>query len=177
MPELLDAPDQGETSSAVWGEVPRPQRMSGGEIAIESPVGRATTRRSRAYIVSVTEARPSQPAWFGSAMDTLLRLVALPQNWDSYGARPLDRRAVNATLAALSELVGGNVPLPSIVPTSSGWIQLEWHRPGVDLEVELLSPSSAKLYYFDERTGAGREETLHGRFDAAAKLLAEVFSS
>lgn len=55
-------------------------------------------------------------------------IAALPQNWDSYGARPVDPRAI-----ALARIM--TIRPASIVPTSGGGIQLEWHEDGLHAEV------------------------------------------
>ncbi len=52
-------------------------------------------------------------------------LLALEEDWDSYGAVPI-------AVAALETLAGF-----SVVPCSSGGIQLEVHRDGYDIEIEI----------------------------------------
>jgi hypothetical protein len=45
------------------------------------------------------------------------------------------------------------VPLPSIVPTRRGTIQIEWHARGVDLEIDVRSPTDIVAIFEDLRTG------------------------
>jgi riboflavin synthase alpha subunit len=52
-------------------------------------------------------------------------LLALEEDWDSYGA-------VSIAVTALETLAGF-----SVVPCSSGGIQLEVHRDGYDIEIEI----------------------------------------
>lgn len=51
------------------------------------------------------------------------------EGWDSYGAAPLDDRAVDAVRAFLSWRW-------AVVPINSGGLQLERHDSGCDLEIE-----------------------------------------
>ena len=39
---------------------------------------------------------------------------------------------------------------PTVVPTSKGSVQLEWHEHGIDLEVEILSPYRIHVSFEDE---------------------------
>jgi hypothetical protein len=56
----------------------------------------------------------------------LASLRDLKDNWDSYGAKPPDERALKAVEAGLS-----------IVPTSDGGIQIELHIGGRDVEIAI----------------------------------------
>ncbi len=40
-------------------------------------------------------------------------------------------------------------PRPSVVPTSHGGIQLEWHTRGIDLEVGVAEPEQVTASYED----------------------------
>lgn len=65
-------------------------------------------------------------------------LVQLPEGWDSYEAKPVSSQAARAAIAFLVKAASAvpNLPVPAVVPTVPGGIQLEWHRQGVDLEIE-----------------------------------------
>jgi len=79
-------------------------------------------------------------------------LLALPSDWDSYGARPIDRRKVEAARQLLVTLLVNDAPMPAIVPTSDGGIQLEWHRCGANLEVKAVSERSFEVFFEDLAT-------------------------
>jgi hypothetical protein len=51
-------------------------------------------------------------------------------------------------------------PAPSVVPTSSGGLQLEWHTGGIDLEVEFVSTSRIWGLFEDRVTGEKWEKDL-----------------
>jgi hypothetical protein len=70
----------------------------------------------------------------------------------------------------LSVLDSGT-PKPSVVPTSRGGIQLEWHRAGVDLEIEIESPDRVNVFFEDDREGTEEEITLTDDLQPLKRLL------
>src|SRR6476659_749758 len=82
----------------------------------------------------------SAPEWLAKADETLQTLLALPPNWNSYGARTIQPDVVQATSSLLHDIARDDTPQPAIVPTVRGGVQLEWHTRGVDLEIEIESP-------------------------------------
>jgi hypothetical protein len=67
--------------------------------------------------------------------------AGLPRNWDSYGAKKINPVAIRWAKELLDKLGDGWIP----VPTPEGGVQLEWHRDGVDIEIDIceaLKPGS-----------------------------------
>jgi hypothetical protein len=93
----------------------------------------------------------SAPTWLRQVCDRLSRILALPDNWDSYGARGFDPGAAVQALEVLQLVMHEDTPPPAIVPTAAGTLQLEWHTRGVDLEVEFL-PSGHLAVSFEDVT-------------------------
>ncbi len=91
--------------------------------------------------------------WFEPTANAIVRLLELQQGWDSYGAAQVDQSLANATLKLLVDVLGDDMPVPSVVPTSAGGIQVEWHIAGIDLEIETLSRHRFAVYFEDARTG------------------------
>jgi len=56
--------------------------------------------------------------------------------WDSYGGLPVTREVLGEMVGWLLNWTGHEAPAPTVVPTSGGGVQLEWHMAGIDLEVE-----------------------------------------
>lgn len=100
------------------------------------------------------------PPWVDPALKALGQVLALRSNWDSYGAGPIDPHTVAAAVELCLAVMRGDSPAPSIVPTSRGSIQLEWHVRGVDLEVEIASPGSIDGYFEDHRAASSWEADL-----------------
>jgi hypothetical protein len=88
-----------------------------------------------------------------SAARRLKLLLSLPANWDSYGAKPIQPGRAAAALNLLWLFITNKSPVPAIIPTSDGGIQLEWHRCGVDLEIAVLSGTAFAVFFEDRATG------------------------
>ena len=99
------------------------------------------------------EDRQRRPRWEAQTAERLRRLMELPPGWDSYGASPVDGSIVGYTQQILSRVMDEATPLPQIVPTSTGGIQLEWHQQGIDLEVEVTGPYRCRVSFEDFRCG------------------------
>jgi hypothetical protein len=100
---------------------------------------------------SGSEARssPTTPDWLPQAGKALDELLALPPDWDSYGARAIQPDIVRAARRLLSDVARPDTPQPTLVPTVQGGVQLEWHVRGVDVEIELLTADRAHVSYVD----------------------------
>jgi hypothetical protein len=104
--------------------------------------------------------RGEPPPWLRAAVEALGAILGLPDNWDSYGAVSVDPEAVCHTVYLMSEIMRPDTPLPSVVPTNIGGIQLEWHVNGVDLEIEIVSRHRVAVWSRDLRTEEEWEEDL-----------------
>lgn len=97
---------------------------------------------------------PAHPAaWMTPTVSALGALLKLDAGWDSYGANPIDPNCVKAALELVCTVLRDDSPIPSVVPTSRGAVQFEWHIKGVDLEVEFISSTRVHGYFEDQREG------------------------
>ena len=116
--------------------------------------GWITGRALRAE-VRTASARPEEllvaqrPNWLEGAASSLRDLLSLPENWDSYGARPVAISAVVNSFHLLVRLSGIGMPAPRMVPTASGGVQLEWQVNGLELELA-LEPDGQMLAVFED---------------------------
>lgn len=87
-------------------------------------------------------------------MSKMAEVARLPANWDSYGARPIRKECLQF---AWTEILQGSMhdatPAPSVVPTNTGGVMLEWHCGNMDLEVRVEQPGEIVVYYADSATG------------------------
>ena len=95
--------------------------------------------------------RDPLPSWLPDVVNSLNSLLVLEDNWDSYGAQKIDAKATIAAIQVLLSVMEEETPQPSIVPTPLGGVQLEWHRFGIDLEVE-ITPSMRYLISYNDET-------------------------
>ncbi len=91
------------------------------------------------------------PPWVEGTVEALIRLLTLPDGWDSYGARSVDPACVKTAIEIALDIMHDRTPRPTIVPTSSGGVQLEWHTRGIDLEIEIRSPFRISASFEDQR--------------------------
>jgi hypothetical protein len=75
----------------------------------------------------------------------------LPIGWDSYSAPPLRTDVPAYAMAALSTIMKPQTPLPQVVPTSVGGVQLEWHENKIDLELHITAPHKCEVWFRDNR--------------------------
>jgi hypothetical protein len=96
-------------------------------------------------------ARDAQPErkWQIEVQQRLFKLTQLPQGWDGYSASPIRRDTGFFALEVLNKIVRGRTPIPQVVPSSVGGIQLEWHEKNIDLELHIVEPYKAELWFQD----------------------------
>ena len=124
--------------------------------------GRIAARRQE-YLLpfrggSISIAQPpdaDEPSWLLPLLRALDEIGSLPENWNSYGAKPVAVEAAVATLRLMAVMMTDATPLPAFVPTQSGGIQLEWHVRGIDLEIDVRPTRRLFASFEDHRT---REE-------------------
>lgn len=112
--------------------------------------------------------------WIVNILERLQALAALGPNWDTYGAPPVDRELIPEVLQFLASSWGsGGLPLPAIVPTSTGGFQVEWSSGGLEVEVEWKRiGSDPTVLLCDENTGEEWEGScLDEKFSLALERL------
>jgi len=153
-PESTASMSAGLRTTLSEGEREHRFRCQGGKIVIT--VGRDT------------------PAWMVPTTKALVELLSLPPNWDTYGASRIDPTYIPAVLQLLLGVMQGETPLPAVVPTSRGGIQLEWHTRGIDLEVEFASPFRVLGLYEDLRSDRRWEAELTFDLTPLARAIAQL---
>lgn len=91
--------------------------------------------------------------WASAILPRLERLVSLDADWDAEGGRPPSAGVVAKSLDLLSDFMGDNTRVPSVVPTPRGGLSLEWHTARESLEVEVPETGPTTVYYRHKDTG------------------------
>ena len=104
------------------------------------------------------------------------KLLGLPPGWNSYCAKPISSDAVSKATAFLLKFdaLVPNLAAPAVVPTVRGGLQFEWHRHGVDLEVEFGSGSPDSWSAEDEKAVESLSAPLARHENAIRKWLNRV---
>lgn len=113
------------------------------------------------------------PAWFDPLMQGFVDVLTLPPNWDSYHAGVIDPKLVQDAMNFINGILTPASPAPRVAPLSSGGVQLEWHRNGVDLEV-VFDRGEQPFFYFQNR--ADGEESEHS-LPEDRQLLSSIIAS
>jgi hypothetical protein len=90
--------------------------------------------RARRTVLHIPAELAQQP-WFDALFSRCQDLLALPSDWDSYGAHPVNVETLERILALLAYLPIAD--LPSIVPLHDGGLQIEWHTANADVEIDI----------------------------------------
>lgn len=103
-------------------------------------------------LVRAHETTEPNPAltWLPDAQESLSKLASLKENWDSYGAKPIEPENLRQTLQVLAEVMQPEISFPWITPLASGAIQMEWEGPNdafVGIEID---GNSATAFIGDE---------------------------
>jgi hypothetical protein len=109
--------------------------------------------------------------WADSVADRLARLAQLEPGWDGHRASPISRTIIDYACNLLPRIMALGLPAPFIAPLPFGGLQLEWHRNGRDLEIEIHAPSRLYAYYCELATGSESEMELRDDLAALAPVL------
>lgn len=144
----------------------------------EASVVRTYKQKGRSYTVNLIAQRLELPEWFNSVVNDLGQIATLPENWDSYGALPVSGEAITSSLVVLSHLISYALPRPQVGPTVRGGVEFEWHKDGVDLEIQ-TEISGIHFYFRIEGHPEGeREEEFEDiTVDRLAEVLREIIPS
>lgn len=91
--------------------------------------------------------------WFAQTLDACVNLRTSPSDLPYENARLTDFGAVMRLLSLLGKILDDDCPAPAMVPTDLGGVQAEWHRNGLNLEIE-SDPDGGLEYY---ASGRGHE--------------------
>jgi hypothetical protein len=113
------------------------------------------------------------PNWLDNAIIALNRASALPANWDTYDARPVNQRTLEHALQILTRIMKDDSPIPEILATSHGGVQFLWNTPGRELKVAVNAPYRGEYYYCDEAKDEEEEEPFSLELEAISRRLSD----
>lgn len=117
---------------------------------------------------------PNLP-WRDSVLRRFGELVQLERGWDGYRAGPVNFDTAFFALRMLEAACDSSAPPPQIVPGSEGDMQVEWHMPDGDIELNVLAPNEVHAWRRTESTGSDGEEIfLTNDFAVVASWIREL---
>ena len=114
------------------------------------------------------------PSWLIPTAEAVCELLALPADWDSYGALTVKPSRAVAALELLLWIMDDDSPKPSVVATSRGGVQLEWHMRSIDLEIEALSSLRFHVAFGDSASGEEWEREIGSDLSPFASCIARL---
>ncbi len=144
----------------------RPEGLEGSTTTQERSSSPSFIRTQRALDVA------REPRWANEVVARLTGLLKLRPGWDSYRAPSLSRDAAMFSIEVLQSVMHPATPVPFVVPTSTGGVQLEWHQPFFDLEICISAPYVGTYSWSDAQTGQEGE----GAFNQDLTTLKAVVS-
>ena len=112
----------------------------------------------------------SRSEWLRATTNRLSELMRLEKGWDSYSGKPLSPPSAYFSMQLLLEVASDKTPAPHLVPTTSGGLQIEWHRGRRSLEILVRRPNHVEVWSRSE-DGAERELNLSYRFGELVPLV------
>ena len=116
----------------------------------------------------------SPPGWVQPVLKRIGQLLTLADNWDSYGGRRIDPVCAWSTWQLLLAILRDDSPTPTLVPTTRGGMQIEWHIRGIDLEVDVVSPGKLLVSFDDATTGQCWEREVTNDLGGLAESVAAL---
>ena len=66
--------------------------------------------------------------------------------------------------------------MPAIMPLSDGGVQIEWHRKGWDIEIEMVSKGEINVFAHDILNGVEDNFSLSDDVDRVKSILKKISS-
>lgn len=128
-----------------------------------------------AFRQRITIAMREAPAdWLHDAARKLEKLLILRQNWDSYGALPINHMAVENARRLLTYLAGiQNIDAPAIGGTPDGTVGLSWDEGAWSIDAEVFPSGQIHYVYLDDRTPNNERDTTLSCENELVELLTQ----
>ncbi len=109
--------------------------------------------------------------WTSAVRESLNRMSCLQDNWDGYDASSIDYSVLLAVADVISSIMLPETPPPTLIPTSNGSVQAEWHMRDLEIEVEIFSSTRIEFYMKDFRSGEEEEKELSIDFSTLVRAI------
>jgi hypothetical protein len=112
--------------------------------------------------------------WNATLSGRLGDLVKLRHGWDGYRAQPVSFKSAKFAALMLEKLFLKELSAPSLVPGVDGSLQIEWHKNGYDVELDVLGPNNVHAYRYDSISGEEEEIHLENNFFVVSEWLRDM---
>lgn len=94
--------------------------------------------------------------------------------WDSYGALPIGRRAVDQAAELVEILLEDGFPAPDVFPLTEGGARLEWIQNVLELSINVDGIGEPSVYFCDDSAGEEWEARLTDSVPYLNSILARL---
>jgi hypothetical protein len=112
------------------------------------------------------------PHWVQIVLRRLRSIADLPAGWSGRGGPPVEPQLLPQAFQLIADIMPNDDPsyVPHLVPTVEGGLQMEWHRDGFDLEIEMSPLGEVWVDY----TRVDGSEAWDGDFDDLRDRVSKV---
>jgi hypothetical protein len=144
--------------------------------AIDSRVGTSVPMLTYESFVRRYGAEAETPTvpWQQETIRRLSELGELSPGWDGYRAPAISLGTLSFAIQLLGKVMRSRTPLPQVVPSSVGGVQIEWHERDIDLEIHIAAPYRCELWYENHRSGEIIDQELTADFSPLTIPVAEL---
>lgn len=101
-------------------------------------------------------------------------LTSLRHGWDGYSGLPVSFSIAKFASIVLARICTADTPTPALVPGSDGTLQIEWHRNGFDIELDVHAANNVVATRFCCETDEEEYLEISTDFTVPAQWVAEM---
>ena len=109
-----------------------------------------------------------------SFRDDIFKLTKLSYGWDGYDGIPVKTEIADFAIRIINEIVCFDMSRPSVVPGSDGTLQLEWHKNGYSVEIDIMEPYAVTAERIDLVSNENIEIELTDDFSILSNWLKDL---
>lgn len=113
-------------------------------------------------------------SWVTSLENRLNELTGLPRGWNGYRSVPVSFSCASFAAKLLERICTEGLPPPSLVPGTDGTLQIEWHRNGYDVEIDVLGANRVIASRYNIATGEEETVDLENDFTVLASWCRDL---
>lgn len=114
------------------------------------------------------------PEWLTDVLKKLEKISVYQKDWYSYGSEPIHRSSIQSALQIIENIIPLNPPPPSVGPTPSGGVQIEWNEKNFAIEIETHPNNTVSVYFEEGEDYDEQEYDLHTAIRVIHKLVSRL---
>ncbi|UIY25901.1 hypothetical protein LZK76_10920 [Rhizobium leguminosarum] len=115
--------------------------------------------------------------WWPSLQARFNELASLEKGWDGYQGRPVIFTVATFAANLLERICIEGISEPALVPGSDGTMQIEWHKNGFDVEIDVLGPNKVVAMRYDHKSGQEEVVELENDFSVLLTWMSDLASA